>query len=96
MELARKNTMVLGLGESWLAVVRFLAEHRARVVVNDQRDREALGTAATEAEALGAELVLGGHPDSAFEGLDLIVVSPGVPPLAQLDRAEQRGVPVVS
>jgi len=96
VELARKNTMVVGLGESGLAVVRFLAERGARVVVNDQRDREALGTAATEAEALGAELVLGGHPDSAFEDLDLIVVSPGVPPLGQLDQAEQRGVPVVS
>jgi UDP-N-acetylmuramoylalanine--D-glutamate ligase len=40
--------------------------------------------------------VLGAHPDSAFEGLDLIVVSPGVPPLTQLDQAERRGVPVVS
>jgi UDP-N-acetylmuramoylalanine--D-glutamate ligase len=88
--------MVVGLGESGLAVARFVAERGARVIVNDQRDREALGTAATEAESLGAELVLGGHPDSAFEDLDLIVVSPGVPPLAQLDQAEQRGVPVVS
>ena len=88
--------MVVGLGESGLAVVRFLRERGARVRVNDQRDREALGAAATEAEALGAELVLGGHPDSAFEDLDLVVVSPGVPPLPQLEQAEQRGVPVVS
>ena len=87
--------MVVGLGESGLAVVRFLTGLGARVVVNDQRDREALGSAATEAEALGASLVLGGHPDDAFEGLDLIVVSPGVPPLVQLDRAEQRGARVV-
>ncbi len=96
MELSRKNTMVVGLGESGLAVVRFLSEHGAQVRVNDQRDREALGSAASEAEALGAELMLGGHPDSAFESLDLIVVSPGVPPLVQLDEAEQRGVLVVS
>ena len=96
MELYRKKTMVVGLGESGLAVVRFLRERGARVRVNDQRDREALGAAATEAEALGAELVLGGHPDSAFEDLDLVVVSPGVPPLPQLEQAEQRGVPVVS
>ncbi|MBW1830927.1 MAG: UDP-N-acetylmuramoyl-L-alanine--D-glutamate ligase [Deltaproteobacteria bacterium] len=88
--------MVVGLGESGLAVVRFMAGRGARVVVNDQRDRDALGAAATEAEELGAQLVLGGHPDSAFEDLELIVVSPGVPPLAQLDRAEQHGVPVIS
>ncbi len=96
MELSGKNTMVIGLGESGLAVVRFLRARGAHVRVNDQRDVEALGPAAIEAAALGAELVLDGHPDEAFEGLDTIVVSPGVPPLAQLDRAEERGVEVVS
>ena len=88
--------MVVGLGESGLAVVRFLTGRGARVRVNDQRDRTALGPAAIEVEALGAELVLGGHPDGAFEDLDLIVVSPGVPPLPQLDEAVERGIPVVS
>jgi UDP-N-acetylmuramoylalanine--D-glutamate ligase len=88
--------MVVGLGESGLAVVRFLTARGARVRVNDRRDAETLGAAATEVEALDADPVLGGHPDSAFEGLDLIVVSPGVPPLPQLDEAERRGVPVMS
>ncbi|NNE19767.1 MAG: UDP-N-acetylmuramoyl-L-alanine--D-glutamate ligase [Myxococcales bacterium] len=88
--------MVVGLGESGLAVVRFLRARGARVRVNDQRDASALGAAAIEAGALGAELVLDGHPEWAFEHLDLIVVSPGVPPLPQLDRAERRGVPVIS
>ena len=96
MELSAKNTMVVGLGESGLAVVRFLRERGAHVRVNDRRDAEALGAAAAEAEALGAHLMLGGHTDSAFEDLDLIVASPGVPPLTQLDEAEQGGVPVLS
>ena len=96
MELSAKNTMVVGLGESGLAVVRFLRQRGAHVRVNDRRDAEALGAAAAEARSLGAQLMLGGHPDSAFEGLDLIVASPGVPPLTQLDEAEQGGVPVVS
>ncbi len=96
MELSRKKVMVVGLGDSGLAVVRFLTARGARVRVNDQRDAKTLGAAATEAEALGAELVLGGHSDGAFEDLDLIVVSPGVPPLPQLDQAEERGVLVVS
>ena len=43
--------MVVGLGESGLAVVRFLTAHGAHVVVNDQRDRGALGAAGDEAEA---------------------------------------------
>ncbi len=96
MDLSGKNVMVVGLGQSGLAVVRFLAGRGARVRVNDQRDADALGASASSAAALGAELVLGGHPDDAFEGLDLIVVSPGVPPLSQLDAAEARGVAVVS
>lgn len=96
MELARKDVMVVGLGQSGLAAVRFLAARGARVRVNDQRDAGALGAAASDAAALGADLVLGGHPDGAFEDLDLIVVSPGVPSLPQLDAAEGRGVPIVS
>jgi len=96
VELSKKTVMVVGLGESGLAVVRFLVGRGARVRVNDQRSREALGDSAIEAESLGAELVLGGHPVAAFEGLDLIVVSPGVPPLPELARAEEHGVPVIS
>ncbi len=88
--------MVIGLGLSGLAVVRFLADRGAHVRVNDKRDAAALGASASDAVALGAEMVLGGHPDDAFEGLDLIVVSPGVPPLPQLEAAEARGVEVVS
>jgi UDP-N-acetylmuramoylalanine--D-glutamate ligase len=96
VELSRKNTMVVGLGKSGLSVVRFLLGRGALVRVNDRREADALGAAASEAASLGAELVLGDHPDAAFEGLDLIVVSPGVPPLPQLDAAAARGVPVVS
>ena len=96
MDLSGKNAMVIGLGLSGLAVVRFLADRGAHVRVNDKRDAAALGASASDAAALGAEMVLGGHPDDAFEGLDLIVVSPGVPPLPQLEAAEARGVEVVS
>jgi UDP-N-acetylmuramoylalanine--D-glutamate ligase len=96
VQLTGRKVLVVGLGQSGLAVVRFLTARGAHVRVTDQRDAETLDAAAAAAEALGAELVLGGHPDGAFEGLDLIVVSPGVPPLAQIDEAERRGTPVVS
>ena len=96
VELSGKKTMVLGLGKSGLAVVRFLASRGAHVRVNDQRDAAELASAAQEASRLGAELVLGGHPEAAFRGLDLIVVSPGVPPLGALDAAESEGTPIIS
>jgi UDP-N-acetylmuramoylalanine--D-glutamate ligase len=96
VELSGKKAMVVGLGKSGLAVVRFLAGRGADVCVNDRRGVAELGGAAEEADRLGAELVLGGHPDQAFREVDLIVVSPGVPPLAVLDEAEADGTPVIS
>ncbi|MCE7890642.1 MAG: UDP-N-acetylmuramoyl-L-alanine--D-glutamate ligase [Sorangiineae bacterium PRO1] len=48
----------------------------------------------------GEELIelgrlLGGHAGVDFSAADLIVVSPGVPPLPELARAERAGVPVI-
>ncbi|MEM9727692.1 MAG: UDP-N-acetylmuramoyl-L-alanine--D-glutamate ligase [Myxococcota bacterium] len=95
MELSGKRCVVVGLGETGLSVVRFLRTRGAHIQVNDQRDREALADAAVQAEALGAELFLGGHPEKAFEGADVVVVSPGVPQLEALDNAARRGAEVL-
>ena len=96
MELSGKRVLVVGLGESGLAAARFLVDRGARVRVNDRRQSDALGDAAVEAAALGADLILGAHPRTAFEDVDLIVVSPGVPSFGALEDAEHRGVVVVS
>lgn len=96
MDLSGKKAMVVGLGRSGLAVVRFLVSRGAEVRVNDQRGRESLGQAVEEVVELGAEVVLGGHPATAFEGLDLVVVSPGVPSLPELDAAERSGTLVIA
>ena len=61
MELFGKHAMVVGLGQSGLAVARFLAARGANLRVNDRCDAEALGPAAAEAQSLGADLILGGH-----------------------------------
>ncbi len=95
MEFAGKNVVVIGAGASGLAAVRLLLREGARVVLNDHRDRAGLGEAAAQAEAAGAELALGGHDASIFDGADLVVVSPGVPPLAALDELEAQGVEVI-
>jgi len=96
VELSGKRALVVGLGESGLAAARFLVDRGARVRVNDRRQSDALGNAAVEAAALGVELILGAHPRTAFEDVDLIVVSPGVPSFGALEDAEHRGVVVVS
>ncbi|MEM7434593.1 MAG: UDP-N-acetylmuramoyl-L-alanine--D-glutamate ligase [Myxococcota bacterium] len=88
--------MVIGLGQTGLAVIRFLCSRGAVVRANDRRDADALGATVAEVEALGAELFLGGHPDAAFEAAGLVVVSPGVPALDAVAKAEEGGAIVVS
>jgi len=85
--------LVVGLGASGRAAALFLAERGAVVTANDSRD------AIDEAdvlEAAGVTLALGGHDEALFTGAKLIVLSPGVPPLAAVDAAEAAGVPVWS
>ncbi|MEM7135383.1 MAG: UDP-N-acetylmuramoyl-L-alanine--D-glutamate ligase [Myxococcota bacterium] len=96
MNLSRKICVVIGLGQTGVAVVRFLRSRGAIVRANDRREAEALGPTVGEIEAMGAELFLGGHPDAAFEAAELVVVSPGVPALDAIERAEAGGALVVS
>ena len=95
MNLAGKNALVLGLGETGLSMARFLARRGARVRVADTRDEP------PELAALGrhlpqAELALGAYRDETFSAIDLVAISPGVPlATPQVRAAAARGVPVV-
>lgn len=95
MDLSGKSVVVVGLGASGLAAVRHCVARGARVVGNDKRDEATLGAIAVTARDAGATLVLGHHDASVFASADLIVLSPGVPPLAAVDAAEARGVLVI-
>lgn len=95
VDLRNKNCVVVGAGASGLAAVSLLASRGARVTLNDRRTRAELGAGAEEAESRGAELVLEAHDPALFATADLVVVSPGVPPLAVLDETEARGVEVI-
>lgn len=95
MELAGRKVVVVGLGASGLAAARFCAARGARVVANDMRDEAALGAAAQAVRDAGAELAAGHHEDAIFADADLIVLSPGVPALPVIDRAERRGALVI-
>lgn len=96
MNLHGRTAIVVGLGKSGLAALRLLAGMGCRVRGNDKKSEAELGALATDARALGAELFLGGHPDEAFDGCDLVVLSPGVPHLDAVRAARARGAKVVS
>src|SRR5690606_36787698 len=46
-------------------------------------------------ERSNVRIVLGGHPSELLDGLDHIVLSPGVPELPILGEADARSIPIV-
>lgn len=96
MNLPARNVLVIGLGESGLAMAKWLARQGAVVRVADSR-RQPPNVDALRASVPQAQLHAGPFEESALSGIDLLAISPGVAvqePLVQ--QAMARGVPVVS
>jgi UDP-N-acetylmuramoylalanine--D-glutamate ligase len=93
-ELAGKRVVVVGLGASGVAAARLCLRLGARVTANDGKP---VGSLSADARALGgqgATVVAGGHAAARMDEADVIVVSPGVPPLPEIEAAHRAGVPV--
>ncbi|HEX3342963.1 MAG TPA: UDP-N-acetylmuramoyl-L-alanine--D-glutamate ligase [Polyangiaceae bacterium] len=93
-ELSGKRVVVVGLGASGVAAARLCLRRGARVVATDGKPRDALTAEARALEGEGATLVAGGHAAARFDEADVVVVSPGVPPLPEVEAAEARGAKV--
>ena len=87
------TTLVYGLGESGVAAARALAECGERVLVADGGDDERLrGTLAS----LDVPGILGAGP-TVLDGIERVIVSPGVSPRNPVLRAaESLGTPILS
>lgn len=92
IDLKNKKVTVIGLGASGLAAARLCLARGAIVTLGDAR---ADVPASAELAAAGAKLALGDHARALAEA-ELVVLSPGVPPFAELEVAERRGAEVVS
>lgn len=87
MNYSGKHVLVLGLGESGLAMARWLVYCGASVRVADTRGEAALAErlAVLRADAPEAQAVLGQPLSPALlEGVDFIAVSPGLAPEGEL------------
>jgi UDP-N-acetylmuramoylalanine--D-glutamate ligase len=88
------RVVVVGAARSGVAAAELIARRGGHVVLTDVRETIA------EAERLkdvGVTFELGGHRAETLASAELIVLSPGVSPrLPVVDRARQRGVPVIS
>ena len=78
MELRGIRVLVVGLGESGLAMAKWLHRQGALVRVADSRDTPP-NVDALQRVAPGAELVAGAFSKGMFAGMDLVAISPGVP-----------------
>ncbi len=90
------DVLVLGLGDSGLAMARWCARRGARVRVWDSRETPPQATALAE-QVPGAALLGGDLSDAAFAGVKLVLKSPGLAPgdariAAPLARAAESGV----
>jgi UDP-N-acetylmuramoylalanine--D-glutamate ligase len=90
-DLSGKRVLVVGLGRSGMAVARLCSNQGAVVTVNDAKPAAAVQT---ELSRLPNSIrhVFGGHPAELFLNQDMIVLSPGVPPMPQVEAARAKGV----
>ena len=97
IELAGKKVLVVGLARTGIATALFCAERGARVTATEARPELEIAETAAKLRAAGVTLELGGHRAETFVEPDLIVASPGVPPMMPaLAAARAIGVPVWS
>lgn len=98
MELTNKQVLVLGLARSGAAVARLLHKIGAQVVVNDQKPLAEQGELPEQLQALGIQVICGGHPEGIVHpGLDFVVKNPGIPYSAPpVRQALELGIPVLT
>lgn len=93
--LKDKKVLVLGLGDTGLSALRWLHGQGARLSVADTRTVPP-GVDILKAELPAVTVYTGALTPAVFDGVDLVLISPGVPlSEPEVQAAIQRGVPVV-
>jgi UDP-N-acetylmuramoylalanine--D-glutamate ligase len=91
--------LVLGLGESGLAMARWCARHGCRLRIADTREAPP-NRSALDAHGIDAEFIGGPFSPALLDGgIELVAISPGLSPLAAdlaplVASARERGIPV--
>lgn len=91
-----EHVLVLGLAKSGTAAAQLLLANQKKVRVTDMKADESTA-AIQELKELGAELILGEHPLSLLDGIEIIVKNPGIPyHIPILQEALKRKIPIVT
>lgn len=93
--LANKNVLIVGFGKSGQAAARYCVAQGAQVTVTDMRAAAEFTNHLPTFTGQMIQFVWGHHPAACFAQADLVIVSPGVPLLPELQQVKLRGVPVI-
>ena len=91
-----KHVLVWGMARSGVAAAKLLNDAGAYVRINDLKTAEALGDSMAPLKAEGIEWRLGEPVENCLDGMDMMVISPGIPaeqPAVALARS--KGIEVI-
>ena len=90
------NVLVVGMARSGVAAARMLRELGANVRISDRKTEADFNGALDELRIDGVEWRLGEPAEALLPGMDLLVVSPGVPDThPAIELAKRLGIPVI-
>ena len=96
MNVKDLQVTVVGLARSGVGAARLLNHLGARVTVADRKELQELTAILSQLDQSSIAVRVGAQYESALEGADLVVISPGVPTqLDALNRVRARGVRVI-
>ncbi|MDD8020504.1 MAG: UDP-N-acetylmuramoyl-L-alanine--D-glutamate ligase [Acidobacteriota bacterium] len=95
MEFKNKKVVVVGFGRTGQAVCGFLLGQQASVIVSDKKPESELSKVELY-KAKGVHFDTGANRPEVLTQADLIVLSPGVPPLPEVLVARDKGIKVIS
>lgn len=97
MDFENKEVIVLGAGISGIAVARLARRLGAKVVLSDASPAEKIKYDLEALRAQGIDVVLGKQEECLLDGVDYLIVSPGVPiGIDLITIAKTRGILVMS
>ena len=97
MEYGDKHILVLGAGASGIGASWVLAQVGAHVVLNDYKPVMLPTTEEGRLVSAGVEIITGRQDESLLDGVDRIVISPGISlDIPIVKAAQARGIDVVS
>lgn len=89
------RALIVGLGREGTALAAYLAGHGFAVTATDVQSAQKLAAVRPSLEEMGVSLVLGAHPLTLLDAVDILFVSPGIPlEIPFLQEARERKIPL--